>query len=209
MVSQFLHGHERFKSEYFSERDFLVRLAREGQKPLALYIGCSDSRVVPELLTDAAPGELFVVRNVANHVPPRLHDDLSVGSAVEYALGALQVGHIIVCGHTGCGGVQAALAGAALLPPSMPELREWVGQVEIGVSPMHASGLEGAPLLRAAVEENVLVSLENLTTFELVRERLEAGTLQLHGWVYDMHALSLSVFDAEADAFVPAATASV
>src|SRR5262245_11235372 len=110
MPEHLIHGYARFRAEYFAgEREYLHRLAVEGQRPSALYVGCSDSRVIPELLTSSAPGELFVVRNVANQVPTLQHSDASVGAAVEYAVGYLRVRHVIVCGHYGCGGVKAVL----------------------------------------------------------------------------------------------------
>src|SRR5262245_19986174 len=104
MAVKFLHGHLEFQRDWFAERDYLQELAKNGQTPHALSIGCADSRVVPELLVKAAPGELFVVPNIANFVPPRAHVDSSVGAAIEYALGPLDVRHVIVCGHSGCGG---------------------------------------------------------------------------------------------------------
>lgn len=204
MTQRFLHGHELFKQAYFSRRDELARLAQDGQRPTAMFIGCSDSRVVPEILTNAGPGELFVVRNVANHVPPSAHLDVSVGAAIEYAVGPLGVSHIVVCGHSGCGGVQAALAGTDQLPPSMPELRGWIAAIEADVASLRPNVTDPAELLQRAVEQNVLTSLSHLVTFDVVRERLEAGRIQLHGWVYDLHTLSLSVYDAESRRFQPA-----
>jgi carbonic anhydrase len=202
MPDRFLHGHIEFKRAHFDRRESLIRLAREGQSPLALYIGCSDSRVVPELLTGASPGELFVVRNVAAYVPPKEHVDSSVGAAIEYALGPLDVRHLVVCGHTGCGGVKAALEGSAKLPADMTELRDWLDGVAANVAPVSTLSLEGDALLTCAVEENVLASLGHLLSYPVVARKLEAGTLQLHGWVYDMHSVALRVYDPERDAFV-------
>ncbi|MCC7541253.1 MAG: carbonic anhydrase, partial [Deltaproteobacteria bacterium] len=110
MSKSLLEGHRFFRTSYVAgERDFLHQLASVGQSPDALYVGCSDSRVVPELLTSSAPGALFVVRNVANLVPSLTHADASVGAALEYAIGHLHVPHVIVCGHLGCGGIGALL----------------------------------------------------------------------------------------------------
>jgi len=202
MTDRFLHGHLEFKRAHFDLRESLVRLAREGQTPHALYIGCSDSRVVPELLTGAAPGDLFVVRNVAAYIPPREHADSSVGAAIEYALGPLDVRHLVVCGHTGCGGVKAALDGIDALPADMPELREWLTGVAESVAPVKALGLAEDALLDRAVEESVLASLGHLIGFDVVARKLEAGTLQLHGWVYDMHGVALRTYAPDKDMFV-------
>ena len=110
MAEELLAGHGRFRAAYAAdEREFLRRLASEGQRPRRLFIGCSDSRVVPELLTGARPGDLFVVRNIANRVPPWRERDDGVAAAVEFALEQLGTPDVIVCGHDGCGGVSAAL----------------------------------------------------------------------------------------------------
>lgn len=205
MTPRLLHGHRDFLSRYcHREAEYLQRLAREGQRPGALYVGCSDSRVVPEVLTNAAPGELFVVRNVANLVPPLSHPDASVGAALEYAVVHLKVPDLIVCGHLGCGGVAAALAGTDDLTEEEASLREWLGEIAPVAQEVRRQGLEGDEALRWAVEENVLRQLDNLLTFPAVKRRLDAGVLTLHGWVYDLYGLSLSVYDVEEDRFLPA-----
>jgi carbonic anhydrase len=203
MTEALLRGNRRFRQEFVAgERDFLERLASEGQSPDALYIGCSDSRVVPELLTHSSPGELFVLRNVANLVPVFADPDSSVGAAIEYAVGHLQVAHVIVCGHYGCGGVKAALDGLEHVR-GLPSLYEWLTEVRAaaeGVDPT----LDPETRWRRAVEESVVFQLGNLPTYPAVESALAAGRLALHGWVYDLHTGSLSVYDAGVHAFVPA-----
>ncbi len=203
MTQQFLRGHSQFARRYFTEREYFANLAKS-QAPRALYIGCSDSRVVPELLTSSGPGDLFVLRNIANHVPPLDDPDASVGAAIDFAVAHLGVPDIIVCGHTGCGGVKAALDGLAGIGPETPSLREWLEGLLPGAATAKRAGLPPEETFRAAVEENVLVALENLLTYPSVRARLDAGTVRLHGWVYDMKSLSLSVFDPDRESFVPA-----
>ena len=219
MVRQLLHGHGRFHEGALGGTiDFLRRLASDGQSPDALYVGCSDSRVVPEVLTASSPGRLFVIRNVANLVPTVDHADASVGAALDYAVVHLKVPHIIVCGHYGCGGVQAVLDGIDHLPAPATSLREWllgvVPAVErartVGGGPGSESAApkddppdaadpaaRAAAQFRAAVEWNVLVQLSNLATFPLVAEAVASGRLELHGWVYDLYSLQLNVFDPE------------
>ncbi len=195
MVGELLRGHEEFRRRYLaSERDFLTRLASDGQSPGALYVGCSDSRVVPELLTTSAPGDLFVIRNVANLVPPLEHADASVGAAIEYAVGHLEVPHVIVCGHYGCGGVQAVIDGLDHLG-AHPSLREWLGGVVPAVERARQTTADPAELWRRAVEENVLGQLEALTTFPDVHAALASGRLALHAWLYDIYSAELSVYD--------------
>lgn len=110
MLENFLRGHLKYRRKVLAqERDFLRKLASEGQSPDAMYIGCSDSRVVPEQLTSSSPGEIFVIRNVANMVPPLENADASVGAALDYAVQHLRVEHLIVCGHYGCGGIKGLM----------------------------------------------------------------------------------------------------
>ena len=205
MIDKFLHGHKEFLSRYCpTERPYLESLAQRAQSPGALYVGCSDSRVVPELLTQSAPGELFVVRNVANLVPPLIHADASVGAALEYAVVHLKVPNVIVCGHHGCGGVRTALGGLGGLGPDEASLKEWLEPVTPLAERARQLGLTPDEELRWAVEENVLVQLDNLLTFPALKRRLDEGKLTLHGWIYDMGQVSLTVYDACADRFVPA-----
>lgn len=206
MTKHLLSGHASFRAEYFaSEAEFLRTLARDGQNPSALYIGCSDSRVVPELLTGSRPGELFVVRNIANVVPPLAHADASVGAAIEYAVHALKVPHIIVCGHDHCGGVKAALQGIEHYA-HLPSLHEWLACVEPAAATARAiePEPETAALLRTAVEENVLDSMQNLISYPVVASALAANALQLHAWVYDLDDCALRVYDVAAEEFRPA-----
>jgi len=205
MTEDFLRGNRKFLREYAAdERDFLARLASEGQSPDALYIGCSDSRVVPELLTNSSPGELFVLRNVANLVPVFNDPDSSVGAAIEYAVVHLHVPHIIVCGHYGCGGVKAALDGLDK-ERGLPSLFEWLSEVRAAAENVDPA-LDPAVRWRRAVEESVVFQLGNLPSYPAVASALAAGKLRMHGWVYDLHTGSLSVYDVNTHAFVPASS---
>ncbi len=193
-MHKLLRGHATFRREYVARsRGFLAELASEHQSPDALYIGCADSRVVPELLTSSAPGELFVIRNVANLVPASGPGSASVGAALEYGLGALGVGHIVVCGHYGCGGVKAMIDGVDRV--AMPELHRWIADAAV-VNSSARDGSGGEGQWRRAVEENVLDQLANLTTYPCVQAGLDAQRLQLHGWVYDLRG-GLYVYDDE------------
>jgi carbonic anhydrase len=202
MVEELLVGHGRFRAEFAAqEREFLEGLAAQGQRPSALFIGCSDSRVIPELLTDAAPGELFVVRNVANRVPARDDPDTSIGAAIEYAVEQLGVREVVVCGHDRCGGVKAVFDGLPGIGPDS-ELAVWLQGLLPAV--VRARAFEPDPQLqvRRAVEENVLDGLANLMTFPAIGPAVEAGHVRLHGWVYDLHEATLRVYDAAVDGFV-------
>jgi len=209
MAEHLLHGYSRFRAEYFAnEHAMLRRLAIQGQRPSALFIGCSDSRVIPELLTSAEPGDLFVVRNIANQVPELDHPDASVGAAIEYAVVHLAVRDIIVCGHYGCGGVKATLNGRDAIR-ELPSLYEWLEGVEPAVAKARAAKLEGEAALRRAVEENVLLQIDHLISFESVRVGLEKQKLALHGWVYDLASARLSLYETTQDCFVPVSEAGL
>lgn len=198
-----IRGHRRFRAEYAAgEREFLERLASKGQSPDALFIGCSDSRVVPELLTSSSPGQLFVLRNVANLVPVFADPDSSVGAAIEYAVSHLRVPHVIVCGHYECGGVKAALDGLDKVR-ALPSLFEWLGEVRAAAESVDPD-LPPEARWRRAVEESVVFQLGNLASYAAVSTALAEGLLRIHGWVYDLRTGGLSVYDAGKHAFVPA-----
>jgi carbonic anhydrase len=201
MSTHLLHGHARFRDGYVKKtRSFLDKLASEGQNPDALFIGCADSRVIPELLTSSSPGRLFVVRNVANIVPTFANVDSSVGAALEYGVGVLGIDNIIVCGHTGCGGVHALLDPGHGLE-AMPSVREWLENARAAVNAVRQPDVEAWG--RAAVEANVLNSLANLSTYPAVAQAIEEDRVNLHGWVYDLRGAHLDVYDGRQQRFVP------
>jgi carbonic anhydrase len=198
-----LRGLAHFRSEYAAnEGEFLRDLAKKGQFPRALYVGCSDSRVVPELLTGSRPGDLFVVRNVGNIIPPFQKDYVSVGAAVEFGIEILRVPHLIVCGHDGCGGVRATLEGRDKIT-HMPSLHRWLEFAEKAIDRLRPLGLSPDELMAAAVEENVLRQMDNLITHPCVARALSEHRLQLHGWVYDISDGSTRVYDVDREEFVP------
>lgn len=204
-MRKFLDGHATFRREYAAgAATFLRDLAAAHQSPAALYVGCSDSRVVPELLTSASPGELFVVRNIANVVPTFANADASVGAALEYAVEALHVEHVVVCGHYGCGGVKAVLE-----PPRdlarLASLREWLGDIAAPIRAGVLPGLDPDEQWRNAVEVNVLAQLANLSTYPALRAKLEDERLRLHGWVYDLSTAGVNVYDAVGERWIDAA----
>jgi carbonic anhydrase len=201
-MKKFLEGHATYRREFAAgEREYLARLATQPQAPGALYIGCSDSRVIPERLTSAAPGELFVVRNVGNCVPPFDAPIVSVGAAIEYAVEVLEVPHVVVCGHYGCGGVKAALDQPEVLD-RLPSLRTWLDVLGPAIEKSRLPNLDPETQWRYSVEANVVGQLANLTTYPAVRAKLEAEKLRIHGWVYDLAAGRIYVYDALGEQFV-------
>lgn len=200
MPKRLLEGLQRFRSEYFPRyADQYRRLVAEGQKPSTLFIGCSDSRVVPDILTDAMPGELFVVRNVGNFVPP--YEDATgyhgVSAAIEFATVVLGVTDIVVCGHSHCGAVRALYEGVG---QSTPHVGRWL---ELGRDAVLEEPLS-EDVLRRTEERSVALQLTRLLTFPLVRERVEQGTLSLHGWHYYIEDGQVTILDVGTGEFRPA-----
>lgn len=178
-------------------RALLERLAG-GQQPHTLFITCSDSRIVPSLVTSTEPGELFLVRNVGNLVPvPGGDDTPAEGAAIEYALGVLGVSEIVVCGHSSCGAMKALVEGA---PSHLPCVCRWLETV-----PQAGSALRSASTPDEAARRNVLLQLEHLRAYPIVAQKLAEGQVRLHGWFYDVGTGAVHEWDPAAARFVPIA----
>jgi carbonic anhydrase len=209
-VQNLVRGIHTFRANYFeTHRVLFEHLATNGQRPETLFITCSDSRVVPNLITSAAPGELFIVRNVGNIIPSAERGGMDgVASAIEYAVQVLEVDNVIVCGHTGCGAVEAIMH-----PERIAHLRfvpNWLRESARIPEVLAARypDLEGAAQLVAAAEENVLVQLENLRTFDFVAERLDRGTLKMNGWMFKIATGEVFDYDPVLEQFVLLASGS-
>ena len=199
MPRDLLEGLGRFRREYYPKHEGLFRdLVRDGQAPRVLFIGCSDSRVIPERLTSARPGELFVVRNAGNLVPPFEPESgyHGVSAAIEYAVEILGVRDIVVCGHSHCGAVRALYDE---IDPSLPNLRHWL---ELA-APARLPGTLDEDLLRRTEQRSIVLSLDRLMTFPGVRRRVEEGTVGLHGWHYLLEEGRVLVLDPIHGSFVP------
>lgn len=183
-MDELRHGYRRFRREFAAHAEWR-RLAEEGQHPQVLWIGCSDSRVPPELLLGAAPGEVFVVRNVANIVPPHGCAEHDAGAAIEYAVQHLHVRHAIVCGHSECGGIAAARGHVdAEHDPHVAHWLEWA-----------RPACEQAAGYVEAIRANVLLQRERLRTYPCVQQAEGEGRLTLHAWLYDLHTGEISAYD--------------
>jgi carbonic anhydrase len=208
-MQKLVDGVHSFQVEYFARhRALFQQLAEVGQKPETLFITCSDSRVVPTLLTSAGPGELFIVRNVGNMVP---HITMPGGTAaaIEYAVEVLAVQNVIVCGHTHCGAIEAVLDPQRI--ERLPFVKRWLApsdRVRTIVEQRYGE-LQGTARHTAAVEENVLVQLENLRAFPVVARRLEEGRLRMSGWVFKIETGAVFEFDPVVGQFTDIATHAI
>ena len=186
-------GIGRFQEQYRENQDLFERLAVQGQSPEVMFIGCSDSRVPTELLAQVEPGELFVFRNVANIVPPMGTGEMSVGASVEFAILHLGVKHIVVNGHTDCGGIKAL--DAAVDWSREAHIARWIDHARPAKTSVEARGLPEEKRHLAIVRENVLIQLEHLRSYDAVRAGERAGTLSLHGWVYHLDSGTFERYD--------------
>jgi carbonic anhydrase len=201
-----IEGFQRFRERHFAEDSVQFQnLVQFGQTPKALVVACCDSRVDPALVLDCAPGDLFVVRNVANLVPPAENQGHYHGTsaALEFGVKDLAVRHIIVLGHAQCGGIHALLEGSVDKEESF--IAEWMGIADAAreqVEREHANA-SSEVRHRACEQQAILVSLDNLRTFSWVRERVEQGKLALHGWYFDIERGELLGYDATTGKFEP------
>lgn len=192
-----------FETTTFPERgELFAKLSTEGQSPKALMISCADSRVVPEHILQAEPGDLFVCRNAGNIVPPFATMNGGVSSTVEYAVAALGVSDIIVCGHSDCGAMKA-MAQPEMLE-GMPNVAAWLrhGAAAVNVIDQCCPGVEGAERVRALSLENIVTQLNHLRTHPSVAAAAARGDLSLHGWFVDIHAGQVLGLDGETGQFV-------
>jgi carbonic anhydrase len=193
-IQKFISGFRGFQEDYFHEDRELFNCLKKGQRPKVVLIGCSDSRVDPSMMVRSEPGDLFIIRNVANLVPPCEHD-LSyhgVSAALEYSVCHLEVEHIIVLGHSKCGGIRSLMEGIPS-DKSNEYISKWVSIAERAKQQVLNSFRNASPEQQAKACEHasILVSLENLLTFPWVKERVDAGMLELHGWYFDIESGSL------------------
>lgn len=203
-MKKLIKGLREFQTGYFSQHQDLFEQLSHGQKPRVLFITCSDSRVDPNLITQAQVGDLFVIRNAGNLIPPFGAANGGEGAAVEYAIHALGIEQVIVCGHSHCGAMKGLLKLSSL-EEEMPLVYEWLKHAEATrrLIREHYSDREGEELLEVTIAENVVTQLENLKTYPVIRSKLHEGKLTLHGWVYSIETGEILAYDPEDQEFLP------
>jgi len=203
-IQKMVRGFRHFRKTYFSDEPELYDQLKHGQTPGILMIACCDSRVDPVQITGSSPGDVFVVRNVANLVPPYNPDSSfhGVSSAIEYAVCSLKVKHVIVLGHSNCGGIRALMSEGHDCHRS-EFLDQWLSVAENARTVVREK-LKDQPLetqLRACEESSILLSMENLLTFPWIRERVESDRIKIHGWYFNMNNGNLYFYDSEDERF--------
>ncbi|MDD2369483.1 MAG: carbonic anhydrase [Sulfuricurvum sp.] len=206
-LKEFADGNETFQQTYFKKHETqLLTLVKEGQNPRALFIGCSDSRVIPDLIVQSNPGDLFVVRNVGNFVAPYKPDEdfHSTAAGIEYAVMVLEVSEIIICGHSHCGAIEALYKTSC--NTSMVHTAKWLTLGEkaksmailaLGVHAQHEE------LLRATERLSIVTQIENLLTYPYVKRMVEEDKLFIHGWYYDIETGAIEYYDPDTYQFRP------
>jgi len=201
-MEKLISGIARFQSSSFEQRKKLFADLASGQSPEVLFITCSDSRIDPNMLTHTEPGDLFIIRNAGNIVPPHMRTAGGVTASIEFAVAALGVEHIVVCGHSDCGAMKGALNPAAL--KDLPHVHDWLDHARGAVECVRAKyGTTGPQQLGNVTEENVKLQLQHLRTHPAVLAKLATGDLELHGWVYDIAQGTIDAYDEASDSFIP------
>jgi len=202
-VERLIEGHKKFLTEVFPKRKNDFHLLAESQAPEWLFITCSDSRVLPDLILGTGPGDLFIARNAGNVVPITTHDVDGVTATIEYAVEVLKVKHAILCGHSDCGALKAAVNSQVL--ETLPKAKRWLRHVEAAfnhrqpLNPADGDSAELASLIRG----NVVAQLANLKAQPSVAWAMKQGTLTVHGWYYDILTGRIECYDEKNRRFVP------
>lgn len=197
------HGLHQFRTEIHEPNEEFFGALAKGQNPDVLFITCSDSRVVPNLLTQTDPGQLFTIRNAGNIVP--VHGDYVSGeeATIEFALEALNIKNIVVCGHTKCGAMTGVLKPEILA--TMPSVEKWLAGASKSkkIVEEHYPDLDFDGQHSVIVQENVLMQLENVRLLPCVARRIWKREIELHGWVYDIETGDVFIYDPIEEEFLP------
>ena len=202
-MQRLINGHKRFLEDVFPERRSHYHLLAEGQSPEWLFITCSDSRIVPDLVLGTEPGDLFIARNAGNVIPVGMNDVDGCTATIEYAVNVLKVRDAILCGHSDCGALKAAVNKTALA--GLPKAERWLHHVEAAfehrqpLNPADGDSAELASLIRG----NVVAQLLNLKAQPAVARATAEGSLRVHGWYYDIMSGRIEEYNEQQKRFMP------
>ncbi|WP_299489189.1 carbonic anhydrase [Acaryochloris sp. IP29b_bin.137] len=203
-MKKLVRGLQEFKQKYVAQHQELLKELSHGQKPRVLFISCSDSRVDPNLITQTDVGELFVIRNAGNIVPPYGAANGGEGGTIEYAIAALEIEQVVICGHSHCGAM-TGLMKLNKLQADMPLVYDWLQHAETTrrvVSENYPES-QGEERVEILVAENVLVQIDNLKTYPIVRSRMLQGKLQIYGWIYHIETGEVLAYDEKTHTYIP------
>ena len=206
-LQEFEKGHEAFRTVNFKQNEKRFKtLVEKGQNPKALFIGCSDSRVMPAMITGSKPGDLFIIRNIGNFVAPYQPDANyhATAAAIEYAISVLELTDIIVCGHSHCGAIASLYKNIEQTDENIHTLK-WLelGEAPKKIAMMSIPSANKEELLRYTEKASVIFQLENLLTYPAVKKRVDRNELFLHGWYYDIEDGLIEYYDDENYEFTP------
>jgi carbonic anhydrase len=201
-MPNFAAGVVRFQNDVYPEKKSLFEKLSHGQTPEALFIACSDSRVETAMITQTDPGELFICRNAGNIIPPHTTHTGGTTASIEFAVSALKVPHIVVCGHTECSAMQGALDVERIA--DLPHIKVWLGYARAAVQIVNelAADKSEAEKMKMLLEQNVILQLRHLKTHPCVATGLAKGDLELHGWIYDIKTGHVHAYDETTDSFI-------
>jgi carbonic anhydrase len=202
-IKRIIAGVNEFHDNYFTTHRELFEQLSQGQNPEVLFITCSDSRIDPCLITQSLPGELFVIRNVGNIIPAYGTPKSGEAAGIEYAVEALGIRDIVICGHSHCGAMKGLLQ-IGNLAQQMPLVYDWLKQYAEATRRLVLDNYKDYPtdkLLKIAIEQNVLTQIENLETYPVVRSKLHSGKLTLHAWIYEIESGEVFAYDANIGKF--------
>jgi len=210
-MQQLIDGYARFRSTVFPQQSRLFEQLAKGQKPQALFICCSDSRVVPEMIMQSEPGTLFPSRSVGNLVPPPTETASGVAATIEYAVRVLKIPDVIVCGHSDCGAMKGILESEKL--EFLPAVRSYLQHAGPSAKWLtrllkDTASMSFEQKLRLLTEANVIAQMQNLRVHPAVDEALKKNAVRIHGWVYDIGSGGIQQFDSEQGLFRPLLTES-
>lgn len=197
-----ISGVAKFQKEVFPGKEGAFKKLASGQNPEVLFITCSDSRIDPNLVTQTEPGELFICRNAGNVVPPHSNQTGGMTASIEFAIAALGVKHVVVCGHSDCGAMKGALAPEKL--GGLPHVKEWLGHCRAAAEVVKEKhGDLTADHLEHITAENVVLQMQHLRTHPAVAAKLATKQIELHGWLYDIETGDVLVYNDGSSAFEP------
>lgn len=203
-MKKLIRGLDKFRETYVDTHQELLAQLSHGQTPRVLFVTCSDSRVAPNLITDTDVGELFVIRNAGNIIPPYGAANGGEGGTIEYAINALNIEQIVICGHSNCGAMKGLLK-LNKLQKDMPLVYDWLKHAESTRRMVQETypHYEGDDLIEVLVAENVLIQIDNLKTYPIVRSRLHQGRLKIYAWIYNVETGKVLAYDARTHTYIP------